>query len=166
MGEAGGMHVRCVGLSFSRSPWLREQMGAESQPSPHCWPCQAAPLGTAVPHLHSGGCGSESLRRAHQSPACGLSRRHQCPQRPHSLALEPAVGWQGSWPNHGAGHPVLHMVQGNQDPRPPLLAGCPPLRTLLQTQLSVAMAREGLPRTGAGERGECRRIQTRTASLV
>lgn len=42
--------------------------------------------------------------------------------------------------------------KGSQGPRPPLLAGSPLLRTFLQTQLSAGMAREGLPRTGAGER--------------
>lgn len=61
-----------MGMSFTRPPWLREQMGTETQPSPHCWPHQAAHLGTAVPNLHSGSCGSEPLRRTHHLAFVGL----------------------------------------------------------------------------------------------
>lgn len=76
------------------------------------------------------------------------------------------LAW-GSCPNHGANHPALHVVQVAVKALDHLfLAGSPLLRTFLQTRLLVGMAQEGLPRTGAGERGEWKTVPTRTAPLV
>lgn len=47
----------------SQGPQLRQQLGAESQPTLRATP--GSPPGTASPNLHSGGCDSEPLRRTH-----------------------------------------------------------------------------------------------------
>lgn len=79
--------------------------------------------------------------------------QHQCH---HGDVIVPNMGTScglagGSWPNHRAGHPALHVAQGEVEALDHLFpAGSPLLRTLLQMLLLAGMTREGLPSTHMG----------------
>lgn len=157
-----------------------EQMGTETQPTLLATP--GSPLGD-FPTLHGGGCSSEPEKDIRSLVCVGSSE--PCPDSLSVLTLFscafPTMGTSqelagGSWLNHRASHPALHVAQEEVKTLDQGLSG----RVSPAQDVRQAVGRNGIggiPRTEwdgsphgcwrGSERGEgWRRVQTSTTPLI